>query len=240
MPLPPGPLAFAARLTSTEETPAPASTPGASRTDSQPHQQAMLQSPVLTRQLTSQNDAQADAHSSDGGSASSGQEKMGERFVKLETPFPQTQAAANQSSAAPPSPASSSSDLSVAARMDQVQEAPPAPSTSNHDITIRIPGAASDQDTAVRFVERAGEVHVSVRTSDSEMAQTLRGGLSSLVTGSKTAAFAPRSGSPARTPHPLRTILSTLSPTPTARMAASIHPIRTLNRNPIARTNPDG
>ena len=43
----------------------------------------------------------------------------------------------------------------------------------------RIP--TTDQGTAVRFVERAGEVHVSVRTGDAEMAQTLRGGLNDLV-----------------------------------------------------------
>src|SRR5262249_39755441 len=35
--------------------------------------------------------------------------------------------------------------------------------------------------TDVRFVERAGEVHVMVRTTDTEMAQTLRGGLNDLV-----------------------------------------------------------
>jgi len=65
--------------------------------------------------------------------------------------------------------------------MDQVQEPPAAAPSGNHDITIRIPDASNDQGTAVRFVERAGEVHVSVRTGDAEMAQTLRGGLNDLV-----------------------------------------------------------
>ena len=75
----------------------------------------------------------------------------------------------------------STSPLTPAARMDQVVEPKPATAPSgNHDITIRIPDA-TDQGTAVRFVERAGEVHVSVRTGDSEMAQTLRGGLNDLV-----------------------------------------------------------
>jgi len=64
--------------------------------------------------------------------------------------------------------------------MDKVTEPPAAPPSGNHDITIRIPDA-TDQGTAVRFVERAGEVHVSVRTGDAEMAQTLRGGLNDLV-----------------------------------------------------------
>jgi len=65
--------------------------------------------------------------------------------------------------------------------MDQVQEPPATAPSSNRDITIRIPDSNTDQGTAVRFVERAGEVHVSVRTGDTEMAQTLRGGLNDLV-----------------------------------------------------------
>jgi hypothetical protein len=179
---PQGSLAFAARLTPTEETPAPA--PDLNRTaDSQPRPQSMLQTPVTTRQTVSEADGQPDAHSGESGTPSSDQEKMGERFAKLETPLPQTYSTtADQPASAPARPASSTSPLSVAARMDQVAVAPAAPPSGNHDITIRIPDATTDQGTAVRFVERAGEVHVSVRTSDTEMAQTLRGGLNDLVT----------------------------------------------------------
>ncbi len=178
---PQGSLAFAARLTPTEETPAP---PDATRTsDSQPRPQTTLPAAVTARQTISEADVQSDAHSGDSGNPSSDQEKLGERFAKLETLLPQTHAAtADQPASAAASHASSTSPVSVAARMDQVQEAPPAPSSGNHDITIRIPDATTDQGTAVRFVERAGEVHVSVRTSDTEMAQTLRGGLNDLVT----------------------------------------------------------
>jgi hypothetical protein len=181
---PQGSLAFAARLSPTQETPAPASTIDDNRnTDSQPRPQTMLQTAVTTRQTISQADVQSDTHNGESGNPSSDQEKMSERFAKLETPLPQTHAAsADQPAAASASHASSTSPLSVAARMDQVPEAPPAPSSGNHDITIRIPDATTDQGTAVRFVERAGEVHVSVRTSDTEMAQTLRGGLNDLVT----------------------------------------------------------
>jgi hypothetical protein len=180
---PQGSLAFAARLTPAEETPAPA--PDLNRTaDSQPRPQTTLQTPVTARQIISDTDVQSDAHNGESGSPSSDQEQMSERFAKLETLFPQTHAAAtaDQPAAAPASHASSTSPLSVAARMDQMPVAPPAPSSGNHDITIRIPDATTDQGTAVRFVERAGEVHVSVRTSDTEMAQTLRGGLNDLVT----------------------------------------------------------
>ncbi|HSR09141.1 MAG TPA: hypothetical protein VLM42_18570 [Bryobacteraceae bacterium] len=182
-PTPQGSLAFAARLSPTEETPAPAPTTDANRTpDSQPRPQTMLQTPVAARPNISQADVQSDTHSGESASPSPDQEKMSERFAKLETLLPQTHAAtADQPAAAPATHAPSTSPLTVAARMDQVPEIPPAPSSGNHDITIRIPDAATDQGTAVRFVERAGEVHVSVRTSDTEMAQTLRGGLNDLV-----------------------------------------------------------
>jgi hypothetical protein len=178
-----GSLAFAARLSPAEETPAPAPTADTNRTtDSQPHPQTMLQTPVTARQIISEADVQSDGHSGESGTPSSDQEKMGERFAKLETLLPQTHAAtADQPAPAPAGHAAPVSPLSVAARMDQLQEAPPAPTSGNHDITIRIPDTTTDQGTAVRFVERAGEVHVSVRTSDTDMAQTLRGGLNDLV-----------------------------------------------------------
>jgi hypothetical protein len=70
--------------------------------------------------------------------------------------------------------------MSPMARMDTAIEPPATPSSTNHDITIRIPDA-TEQGTAVRFLERGGEVHVSVRAGDAEMAQTLRGGLTELV-----------------------------------------------------------
>jgi hypothetical protein len=66
------------------------------------------------------------------------------------------------------------------ARVEPVTEPPTAPPNSNRDITVRIPDA-TDRGTNVRFVERGSEVHVSVRTGDSELAQMLRGGLSDLT-----------------------------------------------------------
>jgi hypothetical protein len=64
--------------------------------------------------------------------------------------------------------------------MEQVVETPSAPPANPRDITVRVPDS-TDRGTDVRFVERGGEIHVSVRTSDAEVAQTLRGGLSDLV-----------------------------------------------------------
>jgi hypothetical protein len=65
------------------------------------------------------------------------------------------------------------------ARSEPVSSPPAAPSSSGRDFTVRIPDL-TDRGTNVRFVERGGEVHVSVRTGDAELAQLLRGGLGDL------------------------------------------------------------
>ncbi len=180
---PTGSLAFAARLTPTEETPAPASTatPDASRpADSQSRMQTALQSatPGTAKEIASEADQPSDAHSGESGSQSDKEN----RFAKPEMMLPQTHTAFQDQSTAAAASHASATPLSPAARMDQVQEPTTATAPSgNHDITIRIPDSNTDQGTAVRFVERAGEIHVSVRTGDAEMAQTLRGGLNDLV-----------------------------------------------------------
>jgi len=177
---PQGSLAFAARLTPTEDTSAPA--PDANRTtDPQSRPPAPLQAatPATAKGTVSDAGLPANQHSGESGSQSD-KEKTSDRFAKPEMLLPQTHTLTAVQTAALPTSHVSTSPLSPAARMDQVQD-PPAPASSgNHDITIRIPDS-TDQGTAVRFVERAGEVHVSVRTGDVEMAQTLRGGLNDLV-----------------------------------------------------------
>jgi len=175
-----GSLAFAARLTPAEET--PAATPDTTRmADSQSRAQTALQSttPASAKQIASETDLPADAHNGETGSQSD-RDTASDRFAKPEMVQLQTPGTFQDQAAATSTSHASASPLSPAARMDQVQDPPATASNGNHDITIRIPDA-TDQGTAVRFVERAGEVHVSVRTSDTEMAQTLRGGLSDLV-----------------------------------------------------------
>jgi hypothetical protein len=61
------------------------------------------------------------------------------------------------------------------ARIEQAMDIP-APAASSHDITVRI-ADAGEHGADIRFVEHAGEVRVSVKTADPEMAQALRGGL---------------------------------------------------------------
>jgi hypothetical protein len=66
------------------------------------------------------------------------------------------------------------------ARVEPVLEMPSAPAGSSRDITVRV-SDATEKPTDIRFVERNGEVHVSVRSADSEVAQTLRSGLNDLA-----------------------------------------------------------
>lgn len=177
---PTGSLAFAAKLIPTEETPVPAPAPEASRIiDSQTRVQTVLQSATFAtaKQIAAEADLPADTHSGQGGSQSDKEN----RFAKPEMVLPQTHVAFQDQTTAAAASHASANPLTPAARMDQVQEPPATPSSGNHDITLRIPDSNTEQGTAIRFVERAGEVHVSVRTGDAEMAQTLRGGLSDLV-----------------------------------------------------------
>ena len=53
--------------------------------------------------------------------------------------------------------------------------------SSPREITVRL-ADLQDRATDVRFVERAGQVHVSVRTSDADFGRTLRSGLNDLIT----------------------------------------------------------
>lgn len=72
----------------------------------------------------------------------------------------------------------------VAAQMEPMIEAQKNPETG-HSLTLNLPGnspgAAGDASSVnLRFIERGGEVHVTVRTADDGLAQDLRSGLSDL------------------------------------------------------------
>jgi len=106
-------------------------------------------------------------------------EKIAEPILRVAT-MPQEVNAASHSSAA--SKLDTTLPLNAAAAISKLADAidvPPAPPNSANEITVRIPDA-TDRGTDVRFVERAGEINVTVRTTDSEMAQSLRSGLGDL------------------------------------------------------------
>jgi hypothetical protein len=173
-----GSLAFAARLSPSAGTQQPA--PDANRSaELQPRLQTPLQitTQMTAKQVATGADVPADAHSSEGGDQSA-RERASDLFAKPNALLPQTQAEAPGQAATPAHNEAPTSQSSPMARMEKVMDPPAAPSSANHDITIRIPDS---EGTAVRFMERGGEVHVSVRTGDAEMAQTLRGGLNDLV-----------------------------------------------------------
>jgi len=189
-----GAVAFAARL-----TPAAESQPRASES-TRPGEPLAI--PVAVKQMATVADLPADAHCGEGG-AQSNKEKASDLFAKPETLVPQMPVAVADQSGIPAIKNASTGPLSPAARMDQVIDSPAAAPKANNDITVRIPDS-TNQGMAVRFVERAGEIHVSVRTGDAEMAQSLRSGLSDLVNhlqdgGIRTEVWQPGSGSNAAT-----------------------------------------
>ena len=194
-----GALAFAARLTPTAELQPPASDSTRS-TEPLPSSQAPLQlaTPATAKQIATGADLPADAHSDDG-EGQSDKDKTSDRFARPDTLLPQMHVAVADQTALPANNHASTSPLQAAAQMDQVIDPPTATPNTNHDITVRIPDS-TDQGAAVRFVERAGEIHVSVRTGDVEMAQSLRGGLNELVNhledgGIRTEVWQPGPGS---------------------------------------------
>jgi hypothetical protein len=105
-------------------------------------------------------------------------EAAAQRFEQTDSMIPAAPAV-RQVPAVPARSEAPPSEAPPLARMEHLME-PPTPASSGHDITVRIPDA-TEHGAAVRFVERGGEVHVSVRTADAEMAQTLRNGLNDLV-----------------------------------------------------------
>ncbi len=60
-------------------------------------------------------------------------------------------------------------------------EAPRVQPTNSKEITVRI-ADLHERATDVRFVERAGQVHVTVRTADAEFGRTIRSGVNDLIT----------------------------------------------------------
>jgi hypothetical protein len=153
---PQGELAFAARL----------STPGAETSAASLKSHPIAEAPAMQRQT-----AGSSATPIETGTAV-------ERVMRPES-MPAPVVAHSQSPAAP-RPEAPPVNVPIATRMDHIPEPQAAPAGSPRDITVRIPDD-TDRGTDVRFVERGGEVRVSVRTGDTELAQTLRGGLPEFV-----------------------------------------------------------
>jgi hypothetical protein len=171
-----GDLAFAAKLT---QDPQPSAVPEAVR-ETKSHVQ------VQTQQAQAQTgQKQAGSNSSGGGGESASQKKfsplVADAAVKPSVlgPTPQP-AAAYVSTQAPVKAAAPEANGIAAERVQELVEARQAAAGPLHQITIRIPDA-NEGVADVRFVERGGEIHVSVRTSDGETAQALRGGLNDFV-----------------------------------------------------------
>ncbi|MGD1094779.1 MAG: hypothetical protein ABSB35_22655 [Bryobacteraceae bacterium] len=160
-----GPIAFAARLTPTENAPATDVTQKAAPTTQQP-------TPRPAEQPAATPAEPADK---------SGTETLAEQFSKTEATPSVLPVSSNQAPA--PSPLRNEvapANPPATGRIEHVIDPPATPPSASHDITVRVPDA-TERGMDVRFVERAGEVRVSVRTGDGELAQTLRSGLNDFV-----------------------------------------------------------
>jgi hypothetical protein len=161
---PHGEIAFAARLSSAETESAAA-----------PVKPAHLAQRQAAESAGNGNEPETATETSKGGPS-----PVVERLANADG-MPSPLPAGQSQPAAPARPEAHSISVQPMAHLESSAPEPtPTPASSSHDITIRIPDA-TERGTDVRFVERGGEVHVSVRTSDAQMAQTLRGGLSDFV-----------------------------------------------------------
>ena len=166
------PLTFAAKLTPTAEETA-ASAP-LTQQSSQPDSTTAPQKQTAT--------PGTGASDADAAPVKGGVDTTLEKVAKIDTLAPATAQVQSDASieGAPIKKEAATPGASAATRMEPLLEAPSTPSGSNHDITVRIPDA-SEHAVDVRFVDRGGEIHVSVRTGDAETAQTLRSGLNDFV-----------------------------------------------------------
>ena len=73
-------------------------------------------------------------------------------------------------------------EVSPTTRMQPLIESPAVPAGSSHSITVKLPDGNGESAIDLRFVDRGGDIHVSVRTADAEVAHELRGGLNDLAT----------------------------------------------------------
>jgi len=178
----PGELAFAARISSSQEDAAPAATPSvAAKAPVTAALPVRPSGPAAVPQKYMPGGSLTDDAEERGGKESRG--GQAEQLFKMNATVP---AAAPASQTAPVSqaaksagPQSSETQATQALKETTLEPAAPSP-TSSHDFRVRVPdnqGGSMD----VRFVESGGEVRVSVKTPDNNLAQTLRGQLNQLA-----------------------------------------------------------
>ncbi len=121
---------------------------------------------------------------------------QGVKDSPLEAPAGAMFAAVSESVAS--SPAENSSGAAPAPPVAQISEAPAAPipltpasPLTEISVTIPIarPDASTDDRVAIRMVQQGAEIHVSVRTPDTQLAESLRQDLGKLSTGLDQAGF---------------------------------------------------
>ena len=128
--------------------------------------------------------------------------KSAPKETPLQTSGPAAVTVAAEQSAPQPSnrPTTTTSVDRVAAPLD-VARPNPASKVTDVSVTIPVPRADStgDDRIAIRMLQRGAEIHVSVRTPDTQLAQSLRQDLSKLATGLDQGGFRTETWRPAAT-----------------------------------------
>lgn len=162
-----GMIAFEAKLTQMQDS------AGGGDGGAQQHSQTADQ--LLPKQSLGWSPSDADATSASGDA----NPKVETALTAMPTPAPAASAATQPHPQAATTTAAG--DISAAARMQTLMEPAAQPAGPHNSITVKVPGTASDAGIDLRFVDRGGNIHLSVRTPSAEVAQELRGGLNDLV-----------------------------------------------------------
>lgn len=128
------------------------------------------------------------------------------KSASKETPLPSPGPAAVTMAADQPAP-QPSNRLTATTSIDHapapLEVARPNPASKVTDVSVTIPvpraDATGDDRIAIRMLQRGAEIHVSVRTPDTQLAQSLRQDLSKLSTGLDQGGFRTETWRPAAT-----------------------------------------
>ena len=128
------------------------------------------------------------------------QQTFGSQISSAPMPSPQTTGPA-PSAASAPAPVSGAANLAPAEQASAAAPSRPNPTAQVNDISLNVavPGAdagASGQQVAIRMVQKGEEIHVSVRTPDPQLAQSLRQDLGKLSTSLDQSGFRSESWRP--------------------------------------------
>jgi hypothetical protein len=122
----------------------------------------------------------------------------GPRETPLPTAIPVQTAAVSASTTQTPAPAAAAPAVELAAAAPPAIRSHPTSEVTDVSVTLPVPRAdsAGEDRVAIRMVQKGAEIHVSVRTPDHQLSQTMRQDIGRLATGLDEAGFRTESWRP--------------------------------------------